>query len=83
MSETKLSPSAQLLLRSMEAGLEVLVRATTGRASYSLLGHGERDCTHAIGELHKEKLVEIKSIDKEVGWVIYIAASLAKELGNK
>ncbi len=77
MSKAKLSPSAQLLLRSMETGLEVLVRATTGRASYSLPGHGEHDCTQAIGELHKEKLVEIKSIDKDVGWVIYIATATA------
>ena len=67
----KLSLSAELLLRSMKEGLDVLVRATTGRATYSSPGHGEHDCTGALLELHKRKLVKIKSIDKQAGWVVY------------
>ena len=71
MTKKELSPNAQLLLRSMNTGLMVLVRATTGRATYSLPGHGEHDCTESLIELNKRKLVRIRSIDKQVGWVIY------------
>ena len=71
MAKKELSPNAYLLLRAMEAGRRVLVRAVTGRATYSSPGHGEHDCTEALIELNKRKLVEIKSVDKRVGWVTY------------
>ncbi len=82
MIEAKLSHSAQSLLRSMKNGLTVLVRATTGRATYSLPGHGEHDCTESLKESLKNNLVEIEKIDKEVGWVTYIGKPLVDELSN-
>ena len=74
MIKKELSLNAELLLRSMRSGQKVLVRATTGRATYSLPGHGEHDCTGALEELLKNKIIEIEEIDKEVGWVTYISA---------
>ena len=73
MSEKELSLEAESLLRTMRAGQKVLVRATTGRATYSSPGHGEHDCTHALIELLKKKLVKIEKIDKAPGWVTYVS----------
>ena len=75
MIKKELSPNAELLLRSMRSGRKVLVRATTGRATYSSPGHGEHDCTGGLEELLKNKLVEIERIDEAVGWVTYISTS--------
>ena len=83
MSKKELSLNAELLLRSMRSGQKVLVRATTGRATYSSPGHGEHDCTEALLELYKRKLVGIDSIDKGVGWVTYRSIRLTeKEIGK-
>ncbi len=79
MIEKELSLSAETLLRIMRAGQKVLVRATTGRASYSSPGHGEHDCTYDLLELLKKKLVKIERIQKEVGWVTYIPTQSKKE----
>ena len=73
MTKKDLTLSAEMLLRSMRSGQKVLVRATTGRATYSSPGHGEHDCTGALTELLKNKMVEIEKIDKAVGWVTYIS----------
>ena len=67
-----LSLSARILLSSMKNGTKVLVRATTGEATYSSPGHFETDCTHALKELKIHGLVKIEKVDRAAGWVWYI-----------
>ena len=67
----KLTPDESVLLKAMRNGIRPLVRATTGRAVYFGSAGGERDCTIALAGLLKQKLVEIDTIDRRVGWVTY------------
>ncbi len=69
----RLSIDAKSLLGTMKRGTTVLVRATTGRATYVITDHGEHECTYALIELKKAGLVEIEKVDKDVGWVYYKA----------
>ena len=71
--EMKLTPNERLLLYTMRRGTPVIVRAVTGRASYSGGEHGgDYDCTNALLGLFEKKLVKVEKIDKRAGWVWYI-----------
>ncbi len=68
----KLSAEAKILLEAMKSNnVRPVVKSSSRRATYFTEAMGLLDCTRALSELLKAKLVKIIKEDHQVGWYTY------------